>query len=154
MLEDVTRTTPGLPDAVRPAYAGALFDDEGHISREGKAFISNTDHTLLTGVGEMLAEMGIETNWPPTSTNSTFGGGGTSSSSSIEYPLPSDEEVFDACRALGVCDDDEEPTDYAAAGRTDAGVSALAQTVAFDPGQRTGVAANCARAVSIYHTPS
>jgi len=43
-----------------------------------------------------------------------------------------EDALFDACRALGVCDDDEEPTDYAAAGRTDAGVSALAQTVAFD----------------------
>ncbi|ELZ65285.1 tRNA pseudouridine synthase A [Haloferax prahovense DSM 18310] len=43
-----------------------------------------------------------------------------------------EDALFDACRALGVCDDDEEPTDYAAAGRTDAGVSALAQTVAFE----------------------
>ena len=38
--------------------------------------------------------------------------------------------LFDALRALEICDD--QPTSYSAAGRTDAGVSALAQTVAFD----------------------
>ncbi|ELZ92923.1 tRNA pseudouridine synthase A [Haloferax mucosum ATCC BAA-1512] len=43
-----------------------------------------------------------------------------------------EDTIFDACRALGVCDSDTDPTAYAAAGRTDAGVSALAQTVAFE----------------------
>jgi tRNA pseudouridine38-40 synthase len=38
--------------------------------------------------------------------------------------------LFDALRELGVCVD--EPANYSAAGRTDAGVSAAAQTVAFD----------------------
>src|SRR6056297_1923774 len=37
--------------------------------------------------------------------------------------------LFDALAALGVADG--KPAGYAAAGRTDAGVSALAQTVAF-----------------------
>ena len=61
ILETVTENgTPVVPDEVQPAFVGALFDDEGHISREGKAFISNTDHTLLTGVATMLAEIGIE----------------------------------------------------------------------------------------------
>jgi tRNA pseudouridine38-40 synthase len=46
-----------------------------------------------------------------------------------DVPTVSDA-VLDACRALGVCDD--VPDGYAAAGRTDAGVSAVAQTVAFD----------------------
>lgn len=41
--------------------------------------------------------------------------------------------LFDALRALGVLGDAEDkPAGYAAAGRTDAGVSAVAQTVAFD----------------------
>ncbi|WP_313693840.1 tRNA pseudouridine(38-40) synthase TruA [Halorarum halobium] len=42
--------------------------------------------------------------------------------------------LFDALRALDVLeDDDRKPPGYAAAGRTDAGVSAVAQTVAFEP---------------------
>jgi tRNA pseudouridine38-40 synthase len=41
-----------------------------------------------------------------------------------------EDALLDALRALGVLDDDV-PPGYAAAGRTDAGVSALAQTVAF-----------------------
>ncbi|WP_433626599.1 tRNA pseudouridine(38-40) synthase TruA [Halomicrococcus sp. NG-SE-24] len=40
-----------------------------------------------------------------------------------------EDALLDACRALGVADD--APEGYAAAGRTDAGVSAVAQTVAF-----------------------
>ena len=41
--------------------------------------------------------------------------------------------LFDALRELGVLDaGDPKPAGYAAAGRTDAGVSALAQTVAFE----------------------
>jgi len=41
--------------------------------------------------------------------------------------------LFDALRDLGVLDGDEsKPPGYAAAGRTDAGASAVAQTVAFD----------------------
>jgi tRNA pseudouridine38-40 synthase len=46
-----------------------------------------------------------------------------------DVPTVSDA-VLDACRSLGVCED--VPEGYAAAGRTDAGVSAVAQTVAFD----------------------
>jgi tRNA pseudouridine38-40 synthase len=42
------------------------------------------------------------------------------------------DAVFDALRDLGVLGDADAPSGYAAAGRTDAGVSALAQTVAFD----------------------
>ncbi|WP_266078804.1 tRNA pseudouridine(38-40) synthase TruA [Haladaptatus caseinilyticus] len=41
-----------------------------------------------------------------------------------------EDAMFDALRALGVAD--TVPEGYAAAGRTDAGVSALAQTVAFE----------------------
>jgi len=41
-----------------------------------------------------------------------------------------EDALFDALRDLGVCED--EPQNYSAAGRTDAGVSAAAQTVAFD----------------------
>lgn len=41
--------------------------------------------------------------------------------------------LFDALRELSVLSDEsDKPTGYAAAGRTDAGVSAVAQTVAFD----------------------
>jgi len=40
--------------------------------------------------------------------------------------------IFDALRELGVLDDADKPEGYAAAGRTDAGVSARAQTVAFE----------------------
>ncbi|RRJ31710.1 tRNA pseudouridine(38-40) synthase TruA [Halocatena pleomorpha] len=41
-------------------------------------------------------------------------------------------ELFCALQALGVFDGDHRPTGYAAAGRTDRGVSAVAQTVSFD----------------------
>ena len=41
-----------------------------------------------------------------------------------------EDALFDALRALGICED--EPREYSAAGRTDAGVSAAAQTVTFD----------------------
>mgnify|MGYP000521895730 CR=1 FL=1 len=41
-----------------------------------------------------------------------------------------EDALFDALRELGICDD--EPANYSAAGRTDAGVSAAAQTVTFD----------------------
>jgi len=40
--------------------------------------------------------------------------------------------VLAALGRLGVCELDAIPEGYAAAGRTDAGVSAVAQTVAFD----------------------
>jgi tRNA pseudouridine38-40 synthase len=44
-----------------------------------------------------------------------------------------EDALFDGLRALGVLDEEaEKPAGYAAAGRTDAGVSAVAQTVAFD----------------------
>jgi tRNA pseudouridine38-40 synthase len=44
-----------------------------------------------------------------------------------------EDALLDALRALEVLDDgDDVPPGYAAAGRTDAGVSALAQTVAFE----------------------
>jgi tRNA pseudouridine38-40 synthase len=42
-----------------------------------------------------------------------------------------EDTLFDALRALDVLEGDK-PPQYAAAGRTDAGVSAVAQTVAFD----------------------
>ncbi|HET7323047.1 MAG TPA: tRNA pseudouridine(38-40) synthase TruA, partial [Halococcus sp.] len=42
-----------------------------------------------------------------------------------------EDTIFDALRELDVLDDDKPPS-YAAAGRTDAGVSAVAQTIAFD----------------------
>jgi tRNA pseudouridine38-40 synthase len=42
-----------------------------------------------------------------------------------------EDALLDALRALGVADADGVPPGYAAAGRTDAGVSALAQTVAL-----------------------
>jgi tRNA pseudouridine38-40 synthase len=41
-------------------------------------------------------------------------------------------ELFSALAALGIADPGEPPDGYAAAGRTDAGVSALSQTVAFE----------------------
>ncbi|SFR49750.1 tRNA pseudouridine(38-40) synthase TruA [Halogeometricum limi] len=43
-----------------------------------------------------------------------------------------EDALFDALRALGVFDDERKPPRYTPAGRTDAGVSALCQTVAFD----------------------
>jgi tRNA pseudouridine38-40 synthase len=56
-----------------------------------------------------------------------------------------EDAIFDALDALGVFDPTERnrPAGYAAAGRTDAGVSALAQTVAFEcPGWCTPRALN------------
>ncbi|WP_436903418.1 DNA topoisomerase I [Halovenus halobia] len=56
---------PEIPDSLEPAFIGAMFDDEGHVSRERKAFISNTDHELLAGISEMLSSQGIETKLAP-----------------------------------------------------------------------------------------
>jgi len=54
-----------------------------------------------------------------------------------------EDTLLDALRTLGVLGDDDVPPGYAAAGRTDAGVSALAQTVAFEaPDWLTPVAFN------------
>ena len=50
-----------------------------------------------------------------------------------------EDALFDALCALGVCTDG--PENYSAAGRTDAGVSAAAQTVAFDCPEWCGPAA-------------
>jgi tRNA pseudouridine38-40 synthase len=44
-----------------------------------------------------------------------------------------EDTIFDALRDLGILDDSaDKPAGYAASGRTDAGVSAVAQTVTFD----------------------
>ena len=50
-----------IPEPLQPVYVGALFDDEGHICRDRKAFISNTDHRLLEAVKSMLEAHDIET---------------------------------------------------------------------------------------------
>jgi DNA topoisomerase-1 len=52
---------PQIPDPFVPCFIGALFDDEGHISGERKAFISNVDHALLRGVQSQLAARNVET---------------------------------------------------------------------------------------------
>ena len=56
----VAQACPDVPEQLEALFVGALFDDEGHISRERKIFISNTDHGLLAGVSEMLERMNIE----------------------------------------------------------------------------------------------
>ncbi|MFB6143383.1 MAG: DNA topoisomerase I [Halorientalis sp.] len=62
VLDTVTEEgCPVVPDTLEPVFVGALFDDEGHVSRDRKAFISNTDHELLTGVASMLEDRGIQT---------------------------------------------------------------------------------------------
>ncbi|MEF8887785.1 MAG: DNA topoisomerase I [Haloarculaceae archaeon] len=62
VLDTVTEDgCPAIPGPLQPAFVGALFDDEGHVSRERKAFISNTDHELLAGVADMLENWNIET---------------------------------------------------------------------------------------------
>ncbi len=57
-----------------------------------------------------------------------------------DVPTVSDA-VLDALRALDVCVEGEVPPGYAAAGRTDAGVSATHQTIAFDAPDWLGPAA-------------
>ena len=49
-----------IPEAVRPAFVGSLLDDEGHVSHERKAFISNTDHDLLKELRVILSDWGID----------------------------------------------------------------------------------------------
>jgi len=49
-----------IPDDLQPVFVGALFDDEGHISTDGKAFISNTNHELLREVRDALAGDGVD----------------------------------------------------------------------------------------------
>jgi DNA topoisomerase-1 len=63
VLESVTEDgCPNVPEPLEPVFVGALFDDEGHISTDGKAFISNIDHALLDGVAEMLDRHGIDSS--------------------------------------------------------------------------------------------
>ncbi len=101
ILETVTENgAPVVPDAVRPAFVGALFDDEGHISREGKAFISNTDHTLLTGVAAMLAEMGIETKLAPDQHKLHIRGRTNLERFLDRIPIASDEKFYRGLDAL------------------------------------------------------
>ena len=50
-----------IPEPLQLVYVGALFDDEGHICRDRKAFISNTDHRLLEAVESMLEAHDIDT---------------------------------------------------------------------------------------------
>ncbi|MEF8852759.1 MAG: DNA topoisomerase [Haloarculaceae archaeon] len=54
-----------MPETVRPAFVGSLLDDEGHVSRDGKAFISNTDHDLLEELRAILADWGIDAEVAP-----------------------------------------------------------------------------------------
>ncbi|MFB6071893.1 MAG: DNA topoisomerase I [Halobacterium sp.] len=61
VLESVAEDgCPRVPEPLEPVFVGALFDDEGHISTDGKVFITNIDHALLDGVAEMLDRHGIE----------------------------------------------------------------------------------------------
>jgi tRNA pseudouridine38-40 synthase len=46
-----------------------------------------------------------------------------------------EDRIFTALRNLTILEGDDPPSGYAAAGRTDAGVSAVAQTIAFDAPQ-------------------
>jgi len=57
LLRDFSPTD--VPRSLQPVFVGALFDDEGHISTDGKAFISNTDHGLLEDVTEALSAHGV-----------------------------------------------------------------------------------------------
>jgi len=101
ILETVTENgTPAVPEAVRPAFIGALFDDEGHISREGRAFISNTDHTMLTGVAAMLTEMGIETKLAPDQHKLHIRGRTNLERFLNRVPIASDEKFYRGLDAL------------------------------------------------------
>ncbi|XGI83135.1 DNA topoisomerase I [Halorutilales archaeon Cl-col2-1] len=51
-----------IPEKLQPVFVGALFDDEGHVSTDGKAFISNIDHSLLSEAGKMLSNYGIDSS--------------------------------------------------------------------------------------------
>nr|WP_206335574.1 DNA topoisomerase I [Natronolimnobius sp. AArcel1] len=62
VLEEVsTDGVPNVPTVYAPWFIGALFDDEGHLSTDRKAFISNTDHDLLGAVQQLLSALDIET---------------------------------------------------------------------------------------------
>ena len=101
VLETVTENgAPVVPEAVRPALIGALFDDEGHISREGKAFISSTDHTMLTGVAAMLTEMGIETKLAPDQHKLHIRGRTNLERFLDRVPIASDEKFYRGLDAL------------------------------------------------------
>ncbi|NHX40726.1 MULTISPECIES: DNA topoisomerase I [Haloarcula] len=136
VLEAVTENgTPVLPDAVRPAFVGALFDDEGHISREGKAFISNTDHTLLTGVGEMLAEMGIETKLAPDQHKLHIRGRRNLEQFLDRIPIASDEKFYRGLDALDAYDVTTRKAELLEAIRQEPKTSAaLAQTLGVTRG--------------------
>jgi len=56
---------PQLPQSLIAPYIGALFDDEGHIDREGKAFISNVDHELLAHLESLLSTLDIDADVAP-----------------------------------------------------------------------------------------
>jgi len=62
VLEELsTGGAPDVPSEFVSAFVGALFDDEGHISTDGKVFISNTDHDLLYAAQRSLSPYDIDT---------------------------------------------------------------------------------------------
>ncbi len=91
---------PDVPVELVPAFVGALFDDEGHVSRDRKGFISNTDHDLLAGVGTMLAELGIETKLAPDQHKLHIRGRANLERFLDEIPIASDEKFYRAMDGL------------------------------------------------------
>ncbi len=89
-----------IPSPYRRSFVGALFDDEGHISRECKAFISNTDHTLLEGVQDILSSMNIDSK-PSRSEHKLHIRGRPNLTRFLDrIPIAADEKFYRGCDAL------------------------------------------------------
>ena len=105
VLESVTVDgCPEVPESLQPVFVGALFDDEGHISRERKAFISNTDHDLLRGVGEMLSAHGVESKLAPGQHKLHFRGRKRLEPFLDTVPIGADEKFYRGLDALETYD--------------------------------------------------
>jgi DNA topoisomerase-1 len=105
VLQSVTSDgCPDVPTDCAPAFIGGMFDDEGHVSRERKAFISNIDHDLLAGIGRMLAEFGIESKLAPNQHKLHIRGRQNLERFVDLVPITSDEKFYRALDSLRAYD--------------------------------------------------
>ena len=91
---------PAVPKPLIPCFVGALFDDEGHISTDRKAFISNTNHDLLAGIAAMLDEIGIKSKLEPNQHKLYIRGRKNLEPFLDQVPIAADEKFYRGLDAL------------------------------------------------------
>jgi len=101
VLDTVTESgCPQVPEKLQSTFVGALFDDEGYLSTNGKGFISNTDHDLLSGVAGMLANQGIDSQLDEQQHKLYFRGRKRLERFLDAIPIAADEKFYRGLRSL------------------------------------------------------